>query len=548
MAWKNDIRIVVSIDFGTTYSGFAYAHKQNPELIINDTWPDVIGSIKTNTVIQYETGYRKVKAWGLPALAPRPRKRQRYFDYKPVERFKLHLGNLPDSEKPKLPETLDYEKVISDYLEEIGKLIKDTVNTRWPNVDFFENVLIILTVPAEYSEQSKLILRECMFNARLIDNQKSEKLQFTTEPEAAAIHCLSVLEEHCLTDDGISFLTIDCGGGTVDLTTRKVLPDKKLSEITERTGDFCGSTFIDEEFIKFMKFKVGESAMNLLEQQRYGQFQYMVQEFCRRVKLPFTGNKKDFKTFELDIEEVCPALKQYITGKEKETLEKNDWIIDLTFEDVKAMFDPIIQRIIDLISNQIRSGSAFTIMFLVGGFSESKYLQSWIKDTFGYIKIVAVPKQPQAAVLRGALQYGLKMDVIQTRVLKYTYGIEIESSFNEAMDPENLRVDDNYIFKFYRLVERGRQVNIDESFGGIFKPLENATKLRFSLYISTNLNETYCEGLEKLGELIVDMPDTRLGKDRPVDFRIMFGRMEITATAKNDVTGQKYEANFKLEF
>ncbi|CAG8495821.1 11568_t:CDS:2 [Dentiscutata heterogama] len=516
--------------------GFAYAHRQNPELITNDTWPGVIGSIKTNSVVQYDTNFKKVKAWGLPALAPRPGKRQAYFDYRPVERFKLFLGNLPDSEKPKLPENLDYKK-----------LIKDTINTRWPNVDFFENVLIVFTIPAEYPEQSKMILRECIYNAKLINHPTSEKLQFSTEPEAAAIYCLSVLNEYFLIEDGTSFLVVDCGGGTVDLTTRKLLPDKRLGEITERTGDFCGSTFIDNEFIKFMKFKVGESAMDLLEKQRYSQLQYMVQEFCRRVKIPFTGDEKDFKVIEFDIEDVCPALKQYITGREKEILENDDWIIELTFENVKAMFDPVIKKIIQLISGQLRAGGACTAMFLVGGFSESKYLQSMIKNTFSFIKNISVPKQPQAAIVRGALQYGLRMDVIKTRVLKYTYGIEIESLFNEAIDPEYLRVDGHYIYKFYRLAERGRQVGVDESFSNIFRPLEHTTKLRFSLYISTNLNETYCGGLEKLGELTIDMPDTHLGKERPVEFRLMFGRMEITATARNQVTGQEHNASFKLE-
>ena len=34
-----DIRIFVAIDFGTTYSGFAYVHKENPENIeTNHTW------------------------------------------------------------------------------------------------------------------------------------------------------------------------------------------------------------------------------------------------------------------------------------------------------------------------------------------------------------------------------------------------------------------------------------------------------------------------------------------------------------------------------
>ena len=54
-----------------------------------------------------------------------------------------------------------------------------------------------------------------------------------------------------------NFMIVDCGGGTVDLTTRKLLINDQLGEITERAGDFCGSTFIDVEFIKYLRKIIG---------------------------------------------------------------------------------------------------------------------------------------------------------------------------------------------------------------------------------------------------------------------------------------------------
>ncbi len=44
-------------------------------------------------------------------------------------------------------------------------------------------------------------------------------------------------------------MIVDCGGGTIDLTTRQLLFDNALGEITERTGDYCGSSYVDQEFI-----------------------------------------------------------------------------------------------------------------------------------------------------------------------------------------------------------------------------------------------------------------------------------------------------------
>ena len=39
--------------------------------------------------------------------------------------------------------------------------------------------------------------------------------------------------------------------------------------------------------------------------------QYMVQNFCRGTKLPFTGDDPTF-SHEIDLEDACPFLKQYV--------------------------------------------------------------------------------------------------------------------------------------------------------------------------------------------------------------------------------------------
>src|SRR6266496_6226942 len=141
-------------------------------------------------------------------------------------------------------------------------------------------------------------------------------------------------------------MVVDCGGGTVDLTTRRLLQDNKLSEITERTGDFCGGSYVDREFLKFLNRKLGKSAIKILRENNYGQMQYMIQQFCQKLKFHFTGNPIGFEPFEFDIEEICPVLKQYCKGDIREKMEDDDWIIYINFEDLKSMFDPTIAKLI----------------------------------------------------------------------------------------------------------------------------------------------------------------------------------------------------------
>ncbi|PKY36857.1 hypothetical protein RhiirB3_460502, partial [Rhizophagus irregularis] len=70
-------------------------------------------------------------------------------------------------------------------------LIKENIRCNWHGIDYSENVLLVLTIPAEYSEIDKAIMRECVFKAALIEHMYSEKLQFITESEATALYCLN---------------------------------------------------------------------------------------------------------------------------------------------------------------------------------------------------------------------------------------------------------------------------------------------------------------------------------------------------------------------
>jgi actin-like ATPase involved in cell morphogenesis len=198
-------------------------------------------------------------------------------------------------------------------------------------------------------------------------------------------------------------MIVDCGGGTVDLTTRKLLNENQLGEITEAAGDYCGSTFVDAEFIKYLRKRLGDEPMDLLRDNNYGQMQYLIQQFCKSGKIPFTGENPNF-SYELDIQDTIPILKQYVTDNNiRESLEDDEWVIEIDFENMKSIFEPVIQKILLLIENQLdNTQDTCSAMFLVGGFSESKYLQKRIREEFSNeIRNIYIPRQPEAAVVRG---------------------------------------------------------------------------------------------------------------------------------------------------
>ncbi|CAB4437252.1 unnamed protein product [Rhizophagus irregularis] len=544
-----DIRMVVGLDFGTTFSGFAYCHiSESKDILTNESWPGKAGTLKTNTVLQYDSGFNNVVEWGSLALTNRKNKDEK----RPVELFKLYLGNLPKHRRPKLPPRFDFKKAITDYLYEIGKLIKKTVE--WPGINFTENVLLVLTVPAEYSEREKKVIRKCAYNAKLIKEKDSQKLQFTTEPEAAAIYC--ILQQQSILVKEMTFMIVDCGGGTVDLTThrlienkqltgdgtvdltiQKLIENKQLTEVTERIGDFCGSTFIDNKFIEFLREKLGTDAMDELIENNY------------------------------DIDENAPSLLQYVSKEKREIMKKNDWLISIKHDDLIKMFDPIVDRIIRLMHIQLsNSQETCSAIFLVGGFSKSKYLQKRIKNEFqDIVKTILVPNQPEAAIARGAAIYGLSFknshraeetilyaSVIHKRVLKYTYGIKVLGKWKASVHPPHRKIFDDRIYLFDTFVKRGTRVKVDKpshpKLG--YKPLNpSQTGLKFELFKTLKYSATYHDepGMELVGTLRIDLPDTHLACERPVTFGFYFGEMEITAFAKNERNGQNFQTNFKLK-
>ncbi|CAG8475320.1 4773_t:CDS:2, partial [Racocetra fulgida] len=504
------------------------------------------GLPKTNTVLLYDGTCTEVLKWGEPALVHEPKKNRNNIrelgsplppQQHVAERFKLYLDDNA-IERLSLPPNLDYKKAISDYLRKMKGVSTYKLN---------ESIESHLEFTTERNYLYFVLFLHLLLNeVHLLNSRYS-----ITTAEAAALHCLSVIEEHELTVG-----VVDCGGGTVDLTMRTIQPGKKLKEETERSGDLCGSTYVDQEFIDFMGRIVGFTALQRLKSYAYGDLQKLVHRFfCETVKLPFNGDREKFESIELDLERQCPSLIKYITGSERTNLENNEWIIELEYDTVKQMFDPVVNKIIKLINNQLldlRAQRKCKAMFLVGGFSESSYLRKRVREKFeGRVPIIASPRAPIAAIVKGAVKYGLDMGLVESRVLKWTYGVEVKADFDIRNDPPKLRTDDNKIWKFDLLVGRGTRVSVNQSFRKDYKPLNADQKMAvFQVYITKETRPKYIKdaGMRILGTLKIALSKAlSLGRDRPVEFELTFGTMEIKASARNKITGETYRTTFELD-
>ncbi|CAI2172471.1 1057_t:CDS:2 [Funneliformis geosporum] len=544
----DDIRVVVAIDFGTTYSGYAFAHKFDPKnIIVQDKWMDTIG-YKTPTIIKYQDEtFTTIKSWGYSAMAKKPTKKNS--SQLNVELFKLLLLN-SSSMEPILPDNLDHKKVITDYLERLCDMIKKSLSSRWKDLHFYSNVLTVFTIPAEFDDDAIKTMRECAFAARFTNDKFSRNLVFTTEPEAAAVYCLDFLKTMYKLKPGDSFMVVDSGGGTVDLSRHEILTNNGLSELTERTGESCGSSFIDKKFIEFLGNKLGVTVIEKLNTDYKNLLQHFVQEFGRRAKIPFTGRKSDFRDFRIDLDDF-PWIKGIIEGEEKRLLRRDNWTITVRFNDVKEMFDPIIQDIINLIREQLEKDHAkcSAIMF-VGGFGESKYLLEKIRREFKDVPIITEAPNPIVAVVKGGVQFGLNNEIVVNRVLKRTYGTDIVRR-SLPSDPPTQRLPNGYTIIFETLARRGSQVSTNEKVTKYYKPSSlTQSNISFDMYVTDRHIVKFCDDPEVklLRNWEIESEIDNYDDDTTIIFTLNFGTVEILATAeKKNGKGKKDQITFKCE-
>ncbi|CAB4439766.1 unnamed protein product [Rhizophagus irregularis] len=463
------IKLTIAIDFGTTSSGLAYAYEPVNNTIINEDWPDQFN-----------------------------------------ERYELKSSNFVD------------EQAIG-YFKKIGEFIKNTVLK--PEIDFFKNVMITLSIPSKLSHQKKAMIRKCMRKAELIDSEDSEKLLLITGIEAAAIDCMNTIKEKSKSD----FLVVNCGDGLVELTLRKIV-NNKLVEKSLSSSKLCGSNCIDKEFLAFISKKVGSTALKNLGKNHNDQLQCLIKKFRKRVK-----NKDHYNVYDMNLEKICPDIKQYVTDSYLKELKENGWKIKISYDDIKPMFNPIVEQIVQLIHEQLNLSNYCLTIFLAGSLGKSRYLRTSIEQEFQQ-HIIIVPRQPLATVVSGALEYGLNMDSIYSRVIDMTYGVGILHPWKE--DNSNERQF------FNRLVSKGTEVHVNQEFE--FKlDYKDQTKYYIELYSTSAQDAIFCDepGVSKVGTIGIDIPES--WDNQSINLVLFLGQIEIHPFIKNEKE-EFLRVNFKV--
>ncbi|KAH3843669.1 hypothetical protein DPMN_117196 [Dreissena polymorpha] len=295
----------------------------------------------------------------------------------------------------------------------------------------------VLTVPAIWNDLSKKFMRDAATKAGIPD----DLLTLALEPEAASLYCKEQLGVSHL-PAGQRYMVLDLGGGTADITAHEVNPNGTLSEIYQPTGGNFGGTNVDNKFINTLVQILGAPLFQKFKQDFMDEYLEFMQNFEIK-KRNFDSTERITIRFPVQLrekyeEEVGETVESSLGQKPfaKQLEFKNDKLI-ISVDMVKSFFDEPLERIIKIVEDVVENVKPINHILLVGGFSESPFLQSVLRNKFG--KMVIIPQEPSLAVLHGAVMYGHKPLAIAARVCKYTYGIARLMKF-KPHHPQNKKI------------------------------------------------------------------------------------------------------------
>ncbi|KAI9833962.1 MAG: hypothetical protein M1826_005867 [Phylliscum demangeonii] len=468
---RSKAQLIVGIDFGTTFSGVAFAFASNnneaKEDIITE-WPGAGNQTKQKipTVLYYDQ-YQKVVGWGpdiADALAPTGYPKP---GVQKVEWFKLQLmlsGNtyIDPISLPPLPPGKSEIDVAADYLSKLRQAMRNQLQKTLGEVFTREerNIRYFLTVPAIWNDAGKAATRAAAIQAGFLRDANDNRLTLITEPEAAAMFCSKTGLLNLKVHDAV--LIVDCGGGTVDLIAYEVEEEQPftVAECTAGSGDSCGSTALNRNFSNILRAKIRKMKLPDGSKTAGKVYAKCIMDFENRIKADFRDNGTKWAVdvgIETDFPEACIE----------------DGYMTFTNEEILQCFEPVVNRILELVRNQIiaiqAQNRALQNVLVVGGFGASEYLFQQIKLHVPpqFQSKVVRPMDAVAAIVKGAVTAGITERVITSRVARRHYLMATLQPFKEGHHPEAYRVpslDGKDRCKYTRqiFVTKGQRVKIGE--------------------------------------------------------------------------------------
>lgn len=363
-----------------------------------------------------------------------------------------------------------------------------------------------------------------------------------------------------------NYLVLDIGGGTVDITALKCdLSDGTYRTIIPPEGSDSGGMKVNEEFSKFLQNLVEDNEFSRLISNNQDEHRAAVTSIINNC---FEKIKKDFG--DTESEEESPDcfrlmldrrfvqfytqrfIQQRVQRHSNRQVQINGETLELSYALMKSFFQPVLEKIKHCVMHalvDIEKEHLFAV-YIAGGFGGCRYIHNYLRKaiTTNYKQMervpFLVPDSYMVAVSQGAVHYCRQPDIITSRTMDATYGLNIGVRFKQGKHEEekSFFVDEEEPVKYCKdvfqpFVFQGEKVKLDEVFTANLIPLSQAHKtVAFRFYCSTNPNLRYVTDKDThyLGEISLETqnPEDLPNSERCLDVTMSFSSTEITAYAQ----------------
>jgi len=328
--------------------------------------------------------------------------------------------------------TCELMVLVQRVLESVKADVLFHLKGRLPRPPASLNLRWVLTVPVIWDDEGKAFMREAAVRAGLVASHDSPRLLLALEPEAAVLASIADMAPAARAEftPGKRLMVVDCGGGTVDITVDEIAGDRPLSlrEVAPASGGPWGATYVDKQFMGFIKDILGDKwgyVDHRTQLELLNAWEAAKMEVGSR---PPTDERAD--ELHIFVGDIIDNISEKL-----ETFSKDDMVMlvenfnerhGLTGADAvlltrakrlcvpgklsRSFFMTVINRTVEHIQGMLDSGRVGRIDFivLVGGFAESKLLQSVMRAKFETAdRKVISPQRPGLVVAIGAALLGL---------------------------------------------------------------------------------------------------------------------------------------------
>ncbi|XP_077498368.1 heat shock 70 kDa protein 12A-like isoform X2 [Amblyomma americanum] len=576
--------VVVAIDFGTTYSGYAFSFTRDPDNVhMMRKWeggdPGVVNEKTPTTLLLNPDG--EFHSFGYTArdvyhdLDAQEAKRWMFF-----EKFKMALHSSENLSRDTEIRAANGRPmaalaVFAHALRYFRDQALKELSEQSATVILADDVRWVVTVPAIWRQPAKQFMRAAAYKAGIGSPDFPEQLIIALEPEAASVYCRK-LRMHQLVPEaparvhlfreaapelntepaveqrtGTRYMVVDCGGGTVDITVHE-LHDGTLKELHKATGGPCGSLGIDREFERLLRSIFGADFMEQFRLKKPAAYVDLMVAFearkrnaspdkdtPRNISLPFSFIDYYKKCKGATVEQ---AIKRYGC---KEVKWSSQGMLRLEPAAMRELFRPTLARIREHIGGVLgdpRLG-AIHYLFLVGGFAESQMLQKELREAFAPHTRVIIPQGVSLAILRGAVLFGLDPMVVNVRRSRLTYGVGVLNRFVHGVHPPAKLVVKDGIEWCADVLDAF--VLADQSVGQgdvvvrSYTPAKSGqTRSIIHVYCSERDDVRFITdpGVVRCGTLVLDLSQQDAPGRREIQARMVFGETEIKVSALDVAT------------